>query len=180
MRNSFLKNKFKSRFLDKSQSYLLKIDLIKKILNDVNPKFIIIVRNPLATCWRASKEKTGLSNQKVNLRTRLNMSIEHWNNCFSEIKKYQNTNDVIIFRIEDLVADIENGMAKIFKFIDCSFEKEFLPNGKEKLGYGSLRGERWFPVRKEVNNHRIEVVPDWAKKIILERCKNGMNYFNYN
>lgn len=179
IRNSIFKSKFKSRFLDKSQSYLLKIELIKRILKDQSPKFIIIVRNPLATCWRAAFEKTGLANQKVNLHKRLEMSVEHWNNCFYEILKYKSDNAVKIYRIEDLVSNIDHGMKDIFTFIESDYDIDFLPGPDEKMGIGSLRGERWFPVRTEVNKKRISNVPDWAKDYINEKCKEGVEYFKY-
>lgn len=180
IRNSIYKSKFQSRFLDKSQSYLLKIELIKKILVNQSPKFIIIVRNPLATCWRAAYEKTGLAKQKINIEARLQMSVEHWNNCFIEMKKYELDKSVKIYRLEDILSNINNSSKDIFKFIEIDFDENYLPSKNDKMGIGSMRAERWFPIKTEVNNRRIKSVPDWAYQYILANCNEGIKYFKYN
>jgi len=178
-RNSIFESQFQSRFLDKSQSYLLKIELIKKILANQSPKFIVIVRNPLATCWRAAFEKTGLAQQKINIEARLEMSVEHWNNCFYEMKKYESDESVNIYRLEDILSNINTSIKDIFQFIETDFDDNYLPSKIDKMGIGSMRNERWFPVKTEVNNRRINSVPDWAYQYILTNCNEGIKYFKY-
>ena len=50
-------DKNNARFTDKSQVYTVRVSLISELLREHNPKFILIVMNPYALCYKAANGK---------------------------------------------------------------------------------------------------------------------------
>lgn len=167
------------RILDKSQSYLFKIDLIDKILLSTPPIYIVIVRNPLTVCYRAAALKTGLSKLSFNVDYRLQLAVEHWNNVFEEILRHKNNPRVCVYRIEDIVANPEIYFQKIFGVLNESYDDSYLPHGSDLMGIGAKRKDRWYPIRSDISSSRLAEVPQWAKDYIVKSCQSGIEYFDY-
>jgi hypothetical protein len=51
---SYARNPQFARFVDKSQSFTIRLDMIVSMLKELSPKFILITRNPYVLCYRAS------------------------------------------------------------------------------------------------------------------------------
>ena len=91
------KNIKNPRFIDKSQVYTVKMSFINKLLEDCNPFFIFITRNPYATIYRAALGKAGDMKRYekfLSFDERMRVCLEHWLNsikCIEEDKgKVQN------------------------------------------------------------------------------------------
>lgn len=167
------------RFLDKSQSYALKIPLIRRALHDSNPLFVGIVRNPLAVCWRAAYLKTGLSKERFSIREKLKIATEHWNNSANAMLEQEGSQDFILLKIEDILSDFELHIKTIFEFVDLPFKSDYLPNANDKMPFGSKRKERWFPVKKEINSKYILDLPEDVRDYILDKCYDNIQRLGY-
>lgn len=176
--NRVLKNE-DYRFLDKSQSYALKIPLLRKALIEFSPRFIGIVRNPLAVCWRAAYVKTGLSRERISTEEKLKVAVEHWNNSIECMLMEAGKDDFLLVKIEDLLANLEIEMPSIFEFIDIDWDQNYLPQYSDILPYGTKRSERWYPVQSEINNKYIGDLPIHVKEYILDRCSKNMKKIGY-
>jgi hypothetical protein len=167
------------RFLDKSQSYALKIPLLRKALYNRNPKFIAIIRNPYAACYRSAILKTGLSKNNISANYKIRIAAEHWKNTVEALLESRD-NDLLICRIEDILLDFNNELYKIAKFVELDLKKEHLPSENDIIPYGSKRKERWFPVKSEINSSYLKKIPEEFKKIIEEVCGDLIKQFKYN
>lgn len=167
------------RFVDKSQSYAIKIPMIMEALSNHAPLFIGIVRNPLAVCWRAAYLKTGLSKEHFSVEEKLKVAVQHWNNSVECMLKERDKNNFILIKIEDIVSNLSESMQSIFSFINVEFKSEYLPHQHDKLPFGTKRSERWYPVRTEINEKYVDSLPNFVREYILDHCKTNMEKIGY-
>lgn len=175
--NSLNKNS-NVRFLDKSQSYALKIPLLRKSLKDECPKFIGIIRNPYVACFRAATIKSALSNENLSTDFKIKTAAQHWNNTVNALIESQG-HDLVVYRIEDILMDFERSMYKIAEFCELNLEEKHFPHAKDKIPYGSKRKERWYPLRKDISSRYLSSLPHSARLMITDICRDNINAFGY-
>lgn len=167
-----------NRFLDKSQSYALKIPLLRAVLDGCNPKFIGIVRNPYVACYRAAMLKTGLAKENLSVEFRLRTAAQHWNNTVRELLRGSGE-DLKIFRIEDIIKEFESKIGEIADFCNLSLDASHFPSEKDTIPFGSRRKERWYPIKRDINSRYLESLPVEARRIIREKCGRYIDRFDY-
>jgi len=150
----------KHRFVDKSQSYSLKVSYIEEILKDSNPYFIFITRNPYALCQRAIM-KTNLSKIDREKKIKVDMAVQHWGNTVKSIiedsKEVENFN---LFKIEDILKFKDKEIKKICKFLDLDFNGKMMPSKDDKMPISGLRDNKWYPMRKNINGKYLDEITD--------------------
>jgi adenylate kinase family enzyme len=110
----------KARFLDKSQSFSLKVPCIRKALKKSKPKFLIILRNPYAWCWKSAFwQKSSFKRwQKSNVsdEERLRYFAQSWfNNYKTAIEDLADYKDHYVIRFEDVLANPKSIITKVFQ-----------------------------------------------------------------
>jgi len=71
------------RFVDKSQVYTVLVSLIRELLKDYNPKFVLVVNNPYTAYYRAALSKAQdmeWLKGKLSFKERLEICAQHWVN----------------------------------------------------------------------------------------------------
>ena len=139
------------RFIDKSQSYSLKIPLINKMLEGTSPKFVGISRNPYIMILKQS-EKPSLSSQKdLTKEERIILAAQHYRNTFQLIldaaSKYPN---VALFKFKDFLENPERLIEEISIFCDLDFSKEILPKASD-----NFKG-KWYPIEPLRNSNVLK------------------------
>lgn len=167
------------RFIDKSQSYALKMPIMRKALEGSSPKFIGIVRNPYVMCWRAASMKTALAAEKQNIEHKLLIATQHWNNTVQCLIENEGQADFRLYTIEGILEQFEEKVYEIAQFAEVDLKDEHFPKASDVLPAGSKRQERWYPVQREINNKYLEKVPAKAKEIIFDQCKEYIERFGY-
>ena len=71
-----------ARFIDKSQSYGLKIPFLNQILAQCRPKFLVISRNPYIAIRKAIL-RPAISFLGLNSKQAIQLASEHYNNCMT-------------------------------------------------------------------------------------------------
>lgn len=147
------------RFIDKSQSYSLKIPLINKILEGTSPKFVGITRNPYIMILKQVNRPSISLQKDLSNEERIILAAQHYRNtfqCLVEAKeKYQN---VALFKFEDFLERPENTIEKISDFCDLHFSSEVLPKSAD-----TFRG-KWYPIQPDRN---INLLDGLEKKHVL-------------
>jgi hypothetical protein len=164
------------RFLDKSQSYALKIPLIRRVLSDTRPRFVALARDPYAMCWRAAARTTHLSREPLPLEDRLRVAAEHWANTYAATR---DAGGVLTVRVEDLISGPEPVLRSICEFVDVAFDVDMLPAESHRIPRGTKRGERWYPMRAEVNSLYLREIPAAAVDLIRERVDDVAGPLGY-
>lgn len=171
----------KARFVDQSQSFSVKVPLITKILKNSNPKFVLVLRNPYAACWgNVVRQSRNTWNKIPTDKEKLQYAVEHWENTFRiALNDLSNYGDFHILRTEDFIKNPKKEAKKVFEYCDLEFKDNFLPHPDHILPIGSIQRQKWYPIKKDVNKKYLNELPDWAKNIIYNRCKNLAERFNY-
>lgn len=164
------------RFLDKSQTYSLKIPFLRECLDD--PLFILVVRNPYAMCWRAATrvyEKGhenrikygGRWNVKMPLDKRLEIAAQHWVNTFNTaLSDLQNSNDGYILSFEDFLTDAESKLEEILEFVGLEYSPDLLPKPEHRKSLWNDPGYKWYPLRPDVNKRYLGEITSEAVEVI--------------
>lgn len=169
-----------SRFLDKSQSYTLKLKFLDKIfLKVTSPIYLGIVRNPYVVCYRAAMLKTSLSRSKISPKDKVRIAAEHWNNSVNQLVNYDGSSKILVLTMEELLQDWEKKMKEVFEHCEVAFNPIYLPKKVDVVPFGSRRKSRWFPIRRDINSVYLSDIPDWAKSIVKEVCEENIKFFQY-
>lgn len=174
-------DKHNARFTDKSQVYTVRVSLISELLRKNNPKFILIVMNPYALCYKAANGKAAdmvRLKKKLSPEERLNICAQHWANsmkCALEDRKQ----NMLIIRFEDILQDPITYMRKICKFAELNFNEDMLPQPNHKIPFGSRFPDRWYPFEPERSQNYLQKIGKKEIEIISKYCKNLALHFGY-
>ena len=159
-----------SRYLDKSQIYTINAKVLNKILEDSNPYFILVTRNPYVSIYRAAilMDRDDLHNNiKMKFSDKLKYCSQHWRN--SMISILGDSSDLKNFykiKIEDFIIDCESELKRMCEFLELNYDKGMLPAVDHKLPYFTRYRSRWYPIKKDLNSKYKEEITDENFKII--------------
>ena len=150
----YAKNPQHARYCEKSQLFSLKIKLLKRIFPDA--KFILVLRNPYAICFRiAKKNYEAMSSGKItqySYEEKLTLAAQHWKNSIqTALQDLKDINEGYIIKIEDYLKKPEKYIEEIVTYCELPYEGDLLPAKHQKLPRGSLDTKKWYPLEKEIN-----------------------------
>lgn len=165
------------RFLDKSQPFGLKIPYLRSVLHGCRPRFVGLVRNPYALCYRAT-QTTSLSGLRCSHVEKLRIATQTWRNLYSRIRSHVR-DDVLMLRFEDFLADPVREVREVCDHCGLRFSKQLLPSADDELPVGTLRRGRWHPLRRDVNAKWLSEVGENDKALISEECGDIAEDYGY-
>lgn len=168
------------RFIDKSQSYTLKVPLIRSLLPDA--KFILVSRNPYVMVWRAANNPKLIKRLKcsMTLQERLKLYSEHWNNSF-ELALDDLDGQGMVVKYEDFLEKPKTLLKKIFNYIeidDVNIDK-ILPQNNYEYPYGSISKEKWYPIKSDINQAYLDKITPEAIEIINSIVRDTAKRLGY-
>ncbi len=172
-----------SRFIDKSQVFSVKMSYVDALLKDSSPRFLLITRNPYATCYRAALGAAGDMRRyakRMSLDERLEICVQHWSNVMKAI--LEDRDKVSNFgwvRFEDVLREPRKYIAKICEYVELDFREEMIPHKGDKIPFGSKYRDRWYPLRTDVNEPYLQKIPSRYVAVIRERCGEMAADFGY-
>lgn len=171
-----------ARFLDMSQSYALKIPLLKRCLP--NAQFVVQLRDPYVLCWREvtrrPAHKYRLWNKKPSLEEGLHFAVQHWENTYqTALSDLDGHAHGMVVRFENLISNPEQTLRRVLAFVDLQFTPDLLPQPHHRVPPGSKATEKWYPIRADVNETYRREVPISACHIIREGVGEIAEVFGY-
>jgi hypothetical protein len=95
-----------ARFLDKTHTYTVKIPYLDRLLEDHEPYFVLVVRNPYTMCFRAVRRKPPAWRREVPYEEQLRLAAQHWRNSTQlALEDGPKTERFIAVRFEDFVKE---------------------------------------------------------------------------
>jgi hypothetical protein len=171
------------RFTDKSQAYTLKVSLLNAILKDCDPKFLLITRDPFALCYRIARGRTykpEFFDVELSFSERLELACQHWVNCMkSALEDSKKVKNFHIVRFESVLENPGRMMKEICRFTELEFHDDMLPQAGDVLPRGSLRRNRWYPLRTDVNLQYYKMISNKDIDLIESSCKDFLKIFGY-
>ena len=174
------KDTCKARFLDKSQSYTLKMPFIVKLLPESTPYFILVSRNPHAICLREAKARYRSWQNQRSCEHALHLVSEHWANSFNTaLADGDGIANFMHIRFEDILEAPERSTEQICRFCELDYSDGLLPQWHDKLPLPHLGDRKWYPMRKDVNNRYLAEITEMEADIIREVCGDLLDRFDY-
>jgi hypothetical protein len=174
----------RSRFIDKSQSFTVRLSLINSLLGEHQPHFILVTRNPYAMCYRAADVVTPLSQLELTLEERLQLAAQHWANSFQcALDDADEVDHFMSLRFEDLLQGPEKSLRTICSFAQLEYHPFMLPAPEHRFplgSTGSTRGDhKWYPLHPGVNRLYLKHLEPWMMEIIDSRVGDLARRWSY-
>jgi len=170
-----------ARFVDKSQVYTVRVSLIRELLKEYKPQFVLVVNNPYAACYRAAMGKAQDMERlkgKLSFKERLEICAQHWANsirCALEDKD----EDMLVVRFEDLLREPEWVLRRICEHVELEFIQDMLPAPHHKIPFGSRFRDRWYPLNLDRALHYIDKATSEELEIVGAQCGSLAKKFGY-
>ena len=172
------------RFLDKSQSYSVRLGLLYRILKETGPKIVWVSRDPYVSIYRAAIGKAGdirrLLN-KLDFQERLEICTNHYVNTVKSFKNDCEKHQIPHLRIkfEDLLEKPEETLRLVTDFVDLELQEDMLPRKEHRLPMGSRFLDRWFPIKPEINQPYIEKLDSNLIQHVNSKFNHLIEYLGY-
>ena len=167
-----------ARFLDMSQTFSLKVPLLRKIFPDA--RFVVQTRNPYATCIKEARDDAYEWRRKTGVEQKLTIFAEHWRNTYAcavgDLETYAHK---ITVRYEDLVEDPEGELRRVAEAVDLEYNPDMVPRAHHQLPLGASESHKWFPVRTGVNKKYLEKLSAHAVSVICKTVGDMAESFGY-
>ena len=174
-------DKNKARFIDKSQVYTVRVSLIRELLKEYNPRFILVTVNPYAAVYRAATGKAkdmALLKDKLPFAKRLEICAQHWKNSY-RCALEDRDEDMLVVRLEDLLCEPAVYLRKICDHVELEFSERLLPHPDDKIPLGSRFRDRWYPLNVNRVLHYIDKATPEELALIHEICGDLAEEFGY-
>jgi len=170
------------RFVDKSQLYTIKVSYLNALLEDTDPRFVLITRNPYALCYRSVNKARSLRRlaDRFSFQERLSFAAQHWANSMKyALLDREKVEHFLILRFEDFLEHPQTQLTDLCEFLDLEFQKDMLPQRGDQFPLGTLRKSRWYPLRVEVNQKHLKSIDKESAEIIARSCEMYADQFGY-
>jgi hypothetical protein len=173
-------NAVKARFLDKSQSFTIKVSFLAQLLEQWKPYFVLITRNPFAICLREARKYNSDKSHYSNAEEKLRAACQHWTNSFRiACNDGENLKRFRVWRFEDILVNPHCKIGEICEFTEIHFTSSMLPQPDETYPIPYLIDNKWYPIKKNINNKYIKSITEKEVGIIRETCNDLLAKFDY-
>ena len=172
------------RFIDKSQTFMLRAGLIHAALADTDPRFVLVPRNPYVSVWRAASGKARDMADVMDHTTmseRLEICAEHYANCMSAVLEDAERSrfNLHILRFEALLANPETELKRLCNALELNYHPDMIPSASHAMPFASRFKDRWYPLKPEVNNAYFSQMPQEAFDIVNAACADLTSQLGY-
>ena len=159
-------------FTDKSQVYTVRVSLIRELLKEHQPRFVLITTNPFAVCYKAASgyatDMRRLSD-RLSLEIRLDICSQHWDNSM-RCALDDRDDDMLIVRFEDLLLNPAQQLDRICRHVGILFDERMIPSPHDHVPFGSRYRTRWYPLEpSRVSRYVGEATVDQLR-LVDRRC----------
>ncbi|MHC4127881.1 MAG: sulfotransferase [Planctomycetota bacterium] len=171
------------RFVDKSQTYTVKMRFVAALLDGTHPHFLLITRNPYATCYRAAiGEAWDMRDyaDRLDLDARFELCVQHWCNAMRIVlEDAEHVGHFKVMMFERFLVEPRDCVHEMCDYVGLEFQETMLPAEGQKVPFGTRFGRRWYPMRPNVNERYLNEIPDHYLDIVEERCGEMAAGFGY-
>jgi hypothetical protein len=172
------------RFVDKSQTYTVRVGLIHELLKDSDPQFVLVPREPYISVYRAASGKAAdmrFLQRSTPLARRVELCAEHFANSMRAVFDDcdQQGIDLLTIPFEHLLAAPEATLQRVCQFVGLDFRHDMLPAGDHRLPLGTRYRDRWYPLRTDVNEPYERQIDDFVIREVNRRCGDLFERLGY-
>jgi hypothetical protein len=142
------------RLVDQSQLFTIQVPYLASMLRDCDPRFVLVARNPYATCARAvAKEYTAARGGYLegDLPARIACAVEHWSNSYRLALEAAREVPMLVVRYEDFLDEPARVVREVCDFAELEFTPDQVPREGHRAPEGSVEPEKWYPLKRGEN-----------------------------
>lgn len=164
-------NPRRARFVDKSQTFTVRLGLVNALLDECSPHFILVTRNPYASCYRDATRIKSHRILDIPMRERLQLAGQHWSNSFKcALSDADQVSNFLVQSFEELLRQPKETLLQLCSFLDLPFREEMLPTQYDTLPLGSTGSSegdhKWYPIRPNVNRKYLNELEPWMVDVL--------------
>ncbi len=172
------------RFVDKSQSYTVRVGLIHELLKESNPRFVLVPREPYVSVYRAAAGKAADMRRLAStlpFARRVEICAEHYGNSMRAALDDCEQLGIKLLRVqfEQLLIEPEAALRRVCRFVDLDFDRDMLPAADHRLPLGSRYQDRWYPLRTDVNEPYERRLDDFVIEAVNRHCGEVIERLGY-
>lgn len=172
-----------ARFVDMSQLYTIQVPYLARMLQDCDPRFVLVSRNPYVTCARAAAKEFGPEKGSYigdDRKARNRCVIEHWSNSYRlALEAAAQGVPLLPLRYEDFLARPEAIVRRICQFAALEFHPRQVPAPDHSFPIGSLEASKWYPLRPAENALYLKDIDPELVEGLNERAGNLVERLGY-
>ncbi|MFB6273385.1 MAG: sulfotransferase [Salinibacter sp.] len=161
-----------AQFIDKSQVYTVRISLVRELLRENYPKFVLVPVNPFASCYRAALGKAQdmyRLRHRLSFLERLDICAQHWKNSM-QCALEDRDDDLMIVKFEDILTDPSRSIGRICEHVEIDYRDDLLPAPNDRVPFGSRFRDRWYPLDPDRALKYKEQASDEELDVIHAQC----------
>jgi hypothetical protein len=142
------------RLVDQSQLFTIQVPYLARMLEDCDPRFVLVARNPYATCGRAvAKEYTAARGGYIegDRAARIACAAEHWSNSYRLALEAAREVPMLTVRYEDFLDEPARIVREVCDFAELEFTPAQVPADGQRAPEGSVEPEKWYPLKRDEN-----------------------------
>lgn len=172
------------RFVDKSQSFTVRVGLVHELLKGSNPRFVLVPRDPYISVYRAAAGKAADMRRlaaTMPLARRVTLCGEHYGNSMQAALADCDRDgiDLLIVPFEQLLKQPETVLRRVCHFVELDFSPDMLPAANHRLPPGSRYHDRWYPLRADVNEPYEKHIDDFVIDVVNQHCGEVIERLGY-
>jgi hypothetical protein len=152
------------RFIDKSQTFTVRLGYLSSLLEDNDPFFVLVTRNPYASIYRAATGKAADMERykgRLSLSERFELCIQHWSNSMDAVlEDGRRLPRFKVVAFERFLSEPEQSLRDLTQFLELDFNLDMVPSEGQAPPLGTRFSERWFPLRGNVNEPYLQSIPN--------------------
>jgi Sulfotransferase family len=167
-----------SRFIDKTHTFTVRVAFLARLLDGHRPHFVLVVRNPYATCTRVLASKPPSFRFELPHARKLALVAEHWENSMRlAMEDGEGVDSFTVVRLEDFLARPEATITDLAGGIGLDVVPEMTPRPEHEKPFATLSSDRkWWPLEQDRGLSEVS----WADAdIIGARCGVLAERFGY-
>jgi hypothetical protein len=168
----------RARFLDKTHTFTVRVSFLARVLDGHRPHFVLVVRNPYATCVRVLTTKPPSFRFEVPHDRRLALVAEHWENSMRlALEDAAAVESFTVVRVEDFLARPEATVTALASRVGLDVVPEMTPRPEHEKPFATLSSDRkWWPLEPD---RGVTEVSAADADIVKARCGALVERFGY-
>ena len=165
------------RLVDKSQVFTVKVSFLQALLCDSSPVFVLVTRDPYASCQRAA---TKIFPEDRPLEERIRLAAEHWRNSMAAaLTDAPHVEHFHTLRFEDFLAAPQRTVQHLCHSAGLPFEEGMMPAAGQRVPLGTMRRDRWHPIRADANDAHVRTMRHQDTQVVERVCGDTAEQLQY-
>ncbi len=169
----YASNTSTARFIDKSQSYGLKMPLFRRIFAQQGVKFLVMTRNPYIAIVKSAKKPALSTLHDKSEDEVLELAAQHYSNCMREMVKNASDQDTYMIQFEDFLQKPKEHISNICDFMGLSFDEDMLPAPHHEAEH------KWYPIRPSINQDTYKNLTQKQIDVVNRYCDDLFEPLGY-